>query len=37
MDLVYIYTLVNGEMIIGSYIDNNELGFSTIGKPYYIM
>lgn len=37
MDLVYIYTLVNGEMIIGSYIDNDKPGFSTIGKPYYIM
>lgn len=35
--MVYIYTLANGEQIIGSYIDNDEHGVSTIGDPYYIM
>jgi predicted KAP-like P-loop ATPase len=35
--MVYIYTLSNGEQIIGKYIDNEERGVSTIGDPYYIM
>ena len=35
--MVYIYTLANGEQIIGNYIDNDERGVSTIGDPYYIM
>jgi hypothetical protein len=35
--MVYIYTLVNGEQIIGNRIDNNERGVSIIGDPYYMM
>ena len=35
--MVYIYALVNGEQIIGNYIDNNERGVSIIGDPYYMM
>lgn len=35
--MVYIYTLVNGEQIIGSYVDNDVFGVSTIKDPYYIM
>lgn len=35
--MVYIYTLVNGEQIIGNYTDNQERGVSTIEDPYYIM
>jgi len=35
--MVYIYTLVNGEQIIGNYVDNDERGVSTIENPYYIM
>jgi hypothetical protein len=35
--MVYIYTLVNGEQIIGSYVDNDVFGVSTIRDPYYIM
>lgn len=35
--MVNIYTLVNGEQIIGKYTENNDPGFSTIGDPYYIV
>ena len=35
--MVYIYTLVNGEQIIGNRIENNERGVSIIGDPYYMM
>ncbi len=35
--MVYIYTLSNGEQIIGRYVNNDERGVSTIGDPYYIM
>lgn len=35
--MVYIYTLVNGEQIIGNRIENNEHGINTIGDPYYMM
>lgn len=35
--MVYIYTLVNGEQIIGSYADSIVEGVCTIQDPYYIM
>lgn len=35
--MVYIYTLVNGEQIIGRYVDNDVFDVSTIGDPFYIM
>jgi hypothetical protein len=35
--MVYIYTLVNGEQIIGSHADSIVDGVCTIQDPYYIM
>lgn len=35
--MVYIYTLVNGEQIIGYAVDNDIIGISTIEDPYYIV
>lgn len=35
--MVRIYTLVNGEQIIGGYVDNDAYGESTIKDPFYIM